>query len=68
MKGTVAVTADSATVTGSGTVLNAQCIVGDKLTINGETRRIKSITSNTVVTCDTNFLNTASAQTYTREW
>ena len=68
MKGTVAVTADSPTVTGTGTVLNAQCIVGDKLTINGETRRIKSITSNTVVTCDTNFLNTASAQTYTREW
>ena len=68
MKGTVAVTADSATVTGSGSVFDAQCIVGDKLTINGETRRIKSITSNTVVTCDTNFLNTASAQTYTREW
>jgi len=68
MKGTVAVTADSATVTGTGSVFDAQCIVGDKITINGETRRIKTITSNTVIVTDSNFLNAASAQTYTREW
>ena len=67
-KGTVSVTADSATVTGVTTMFDSQFIVGDKITINGETRRVKTITSNTVIVTDTNFLNTAATQTYTREW
>ena len=68
MKGTVAVTADSATVTGVTTMFDSQFIVGDKIVINGETRRVKTITSNTVIVCDSNFLNTAATQTYTRDW
>ncbi len=68
MKGTVAVTADSATVTGTGTLFDSQFIVGDKITINGETRKVKTLTSNTVIVTDTKFLNAASAQTYTRDW
>ena len=68
MKGTVAVTADSTTVTGTGTLFDSQFIVGDKITINGETRKVKTLTSNTVIVTDKKFLTAASAQTYTRDW
>ena len=68
LKGTVAVTADSTTVTGTGTLFSSQFIVGDKITINGETRKVKTLTSNTVIVTDTKFLTAASAQTYTRDW
>ena len=49
MKGTVAVTADSTTVTGTGSLFDTQFIVGDKIVINGETKRVKTLTSNTVM-------------------
>ena len=68
MKGTVVVTADSTTVTGTDTLFDSQFIVGDKITINGETRKVKTLTSNTVIVTDKKFLATASAQTYTRDW
>ena len=68
MKGTVVVTADSATVTGTGTLFTSQFIVGDKIVINGETKKVKTLTSNTVIVTDTKFLTAASAQTYTRDW
>ena len=68
MKGTVAVTADSTTVTGTGTLFTSQFIVGDKITINGETKKVKTLTSNTVIVTDKKFLGAASAQTYTRDW
>ena len=68
LKGTVAVTADSTTVTGTGSMFTSQLIVGDKIVINGETRKVKTLTSNTVIVTDKKFLATASAQTYTREW
>ena len=68
MKGTVAVTADSTTVTGTGTLFDSQFIVGDKIVINGETKKVKTLTSNTVIVTDTKFLAAASAQTYTRDW
>ena len=56
MKGTVAVTADSTTVTGTGTLFDSQFIVGDKITINGETKKVKTLTSNTVIVTDKKFL------------
>ena len=68
MKGTVAVTADSATVTGVGTLLNSQYVVGDTITVNGESKRVKTITSNTVLTTSSNFLIAATAQGHSREW
>ena len=68
MKGTVSVTADSATVTGLGTLLDAQYSVGDTITINGESKRVKTITSNTVLTTAENFLITAAIQGHQREW
>ena len=68
MKGTVSVTADSATVTGLGTLLNSQYVVGDTITVNGESKRVKTITSNTVLTTSENFLITAATQGHQREW
>jgi hypothetical protein len=68
MKGTVAVTADSTTVTGTGSLFDTQFIVGDKIVINGETKKVKTLTSNTVMVTDTKFLTAATAQTYTRDW
>jgi len=68
LKGTVATTADSTAVTGTGTLFTSQFIVGDKITINGETRKVKTLTSNVAIVVDNKFLATASAQTYTRDW
>jgi len=67
MKGTVAVTADSTTVTGTDTMFDSQFIIGDKITSNGETKKIKTLTSNTVIVTDKKFLTAATAQTYTRD-
>ena len=68
MKGTVSVTADTATVTGVGTLLNSQYVVGDTITVNGEAKRVKTITSNTVLTTSSNFLIAAATQGHQREW
>ena len=68
LKGTVAVAADAATVTGTGTLFDSQLVVGDTITINGESKRVKTITSNVAIVTSENFLITATAQTYTREW
>ncbi len=74
MLGTVGVTANSTTVTETGTtdVLAAsfdhQFTVGDIIKINGEERRVNSITNSSVLIVSTPFTNTASAQTYSRTW
>ena len=68
LKGTVAVTADSTTVTGSGTLFDIQVQVGDTITVNGESKRVATITSNTVIVTSEKFLATASSQAYSREW
>ena len=68
MKGTVAVTADSTTVTGTGTLFDIQMTVGDTITINGESKRVKTITSNTVIVTEEKFLATAATQAFSREW
>ncbi len=68
MKGTVSVTADSTTVTGSGTLFDIQMNVGDTIVINGESKRVKTITNNTSITTSDSFLATAATQSYAREW
>jgi len=68
MKGTVAVTADSTTVTGTGTLFDIQMTVGDTIVVNGESKRVNSITSNTVLVTEQKFLAAASSQAYGREW
>ena len=66
--GTVVVTADSSTVTGTGTKFSAQVAVGDTIIINGESHRVKTITSDTVIVTDTKFLAAASTVAYSRDW
>jgi len=68
MKGTVAVTADSATVTGTGTLFDTQYSIGDTIVVNGESRRVKTLTSNTVIVTSSKFLGAATAQGHSREW
>ena len=68
LKGTVAVTADSTTVTGTGTLFDIQMQVGDTITVNGESKRVATITSNTVIVTSEKFLAAASSQAYSREW
>ena len=68
LKGTVAVTADSTTVTGTGTLFDIQMTVGDTIVVNGESKRVKTITSNTVIVTEQKFLAAASSQAYGREW
>ena len=60
--GTVGVSAGSATVTGSGTSFTSQFAVGDDIKINNEIFNVLSITNNTSLTVDGNFVATASSQ------
>ena len=68
MLGTVAITANSMTVTGTTTFFDVQVAAGDILTINGEKRRVASVTSNTVATVNVGFNQAASSQTFSRTW
>jgi hypothetical protein len=76
MLGTVAVTANVATVTavntGAGdhrvTSFTRQYTVGDIIKINGEERKIKAVTNSSYMTTTVAFTNTASAQTHSRTW
>ena len=67
-KGTAAVTLNSATVTGTGTLFTTQFVVGDSIVIGAETRRVKTLTSNTVMVTDTKWQATQATTTYKREW
>ena len=68
MLGTVAVTANSMTVTGTATFFDHQVIAGDILTINGEKRKVTSVSSNTVATVNVGFNQAATSQTFSRAW
>jgi len=75
MLGTVAVTANVATVTatvasgesGSG-AFDKQYTAGDIVKINGEERRVKTVTNSSSMIVHTAFTNTSSAQTHSRTW
>ena len=60
--GTVSVSSGSATVTGSGTTFTTEFAVNDKIQINSINYRVLSITSNTVLTLDSNVQTAASSQ------
>jgi len=75
MVGTVAVTANVATVTatiasgeqGSG-AFTRQYTAGDIIKVNGEERRVKAVTNSSSMTVNVGFTNTATAQTHSRTW
>jgi len=69
MLGTVNVTANSTTVTGgANTAFNLQFDAGDIVTINGEERKVVTVTNASSMTVNVGFTNTATAQTYSRTW
>ncbi|HSA05743.1 MAG TPA: phage tail protein [Candidatus Gastranaerophilales bacterium] len=61
--GTVSVTSGSKTVTGSGTKFKNEVKVGDQVTINGESKDVTEVSSDTSLTVASNFSSTASSQT-----
>lgn len=61
--GTVSVTSGKATVTGSGTSFTNEVKVGDQVTINGESKEVTAVSSNTSLTVDSNFSSSASGET-----
>ena len=75
MVGTVAVTANVATVTATtadgeqgSAAFNKQYIAGDIIKINGEERKVTAVTNSSSMTVNTGFTNTATAQTHSRTW
>ena len=75
MLGTVAVTANVATVTATIATAGAtmlsftrQYTAGDIVKINGEERRVKAVTNTSSMTVNLAFTNTATAQTHSRTW
>ena len=60
--GTVAVTASSATVTGTGTLFTTEFAVNDRIQINSIKYRVLSITNDTELTLDYNVVSSASGQ------
>jgi len=76
MLGTVAVTANVATVSATTATAGAhnttsftrQYTAGDIIKINGEERKIKAVTNSSYMTTTVAFTNTASAQTHSRTW
>lgn len=58
--GTVAVTAASKTVTGTGTAFLTELRIGDEVQVNGERRTVLAIASDTSLTTDEAFVNAAS--------
>ena len=75
MVGTVAVTANVATVTATtagseqgACSLDKQYTAGDIIKINAEERKILAVTNSSSMTVNTGFTNTATAQTHSRTW
>ena len=76
MVGTVAVTANSTAVTATtatagahdSCAFNHQIIAGDIVKINGEERKVVTVTNSSHMVVNTGFTNTATAQTYSRTW
>ena len=64
--GTVAVTAASNTVIGTGTSFNSELSVDDEIVINGEARKIVSIAGATSLNVQSAFAATATGATLTR--
>ncbi|MBI4457356.1 hypothetical protein HY633_00120, partial [Candidatus Uhrbacteria bacterium] len=50
----------STSVTGVGTLFTTELVVGDRITVSGETRTVTAIASNTSLTVDTAFSNNAN--------
>lgn len=61
--GTASTTAGSATLTGSSTDFDGELYVGDEIEVNGERRLVIAIASDTSLTVDEAFVNSATGKT-----
>ena len=74
MQGKLDVTANSTTITQNGstellaTQFALQFDVGDIIKVNGEERKVVTVTNSSHMVVNTGFTNTATAQTYSRTW
>lgn len=68
LTGTVAVTANSATVTGTSTAFTTQVSVGDILLIEDEEHKVSAVGNATSLTLATRHFTGASAAAVTRRW
>lgn len=68
LTGTLTVTANSATVTGSGTSFTTEVTVGDLLVINSETHKVSAVANGTSLTLTSRHVAGASANTVVRRW
>jgi hypothetical protein len=68
LTGTVSVTANTLTVTGTGTNFTTQVVVGDLLVINGETHSVAAIGNTTSLTLDSRHIAGGTGQTAVRRW
>lgn len=69
LTGTVAISANSATVTGTGTAFTTECAVGDLLIVNDEAHPISAIANNTSMTLRTRHVQGATAgSSARRDW
>lgn len=66
--GTVTVSANTTTVTGSGTSFTSQITAGDLLVIRNETHRVASVSNNTTLTLSMRHHSGASAASAVRRW
>ncbi len=68
LTGTLSVSANGATVTGSASAFNTQCVVGDYLTLTSETQQITAVTNSTSLIVASPFVSAYTATTGTRKW
>jgi hypothetical protein len=68
MTGTITGTSGANTFTGSGTTLSTKLNVGDKITVNGQTRRIASLTSATVGSINGTWASSFAANTFVKQY
>lgn len=68
LTGTVAITANSATVTGTGTAFTTELVVGDLLVANGLEIRVSAIANTTSLTLENAHSTGAVANTANRRW
>jgi hypothetical protein len=64
--GSIAVTLDSKTVTGSGTAFTTDFFAGDEIVANGQAHRVDTVTSATVLTTVDPWSTTGTGLAYTR--
>jgi hypothetical protein len=68
LTGTLTVSANSTTVTGSGTNFSSQVQTGDLLVLNGETHQVSAITNTTVLVISSRHVAGAAGAVGVRRW